>query len=51
MPGNTPAYRTDIFTDNSGKYRWVYELPMLKCFFLLFQRSLHPDYQEMHPEY
>ena len=37
MPGNTPAYRTDIFTDNSGKYRWVYELPMLKCFFLLFE--------------
>ena len=37
MPGNTPAYRTDIFTDNSGKYRWVYELPMLRCFFLLFE--------------
>ena len=37
MPGNTPAYRTDIFTDTSGKYRWVYELPMLKCFFLLFE--------------
>ena len=37
MPGNTPAYRTDIFTDNSGKYRWIYELPMLKSFFLLFE--------------
>jgi len=26
-----------LFRDNSGKYRWVYELPMLKSFFLLFE--------------
>ena len=26
-----------LFTDQSGKYRWVYELPMLKSFFLLFE--------------
>ncbi len=37
MPDNTAAYRTDIFLDKSGKYRWVYELPMLRCFFLLFE--------------
>ncbi|MBR4928578.1 MAG: hypothetical protein IKZ63_03660, partial [Oscillospiraceae bacterium] len=37
MPDNIPAYRTDIFTDKSGKYRWIYELPMLKSFFLLFE--------------
>jgi hypothetical protein len=37
MAEYTPAYRTNIFEDNSGKYRWVYELPMLKVFFLLFE--------------
>ncbi len=37
MPDNIAAYRTDIFLDKSGKYRWVYELPMLRCFFLLFE--------------
>ena len=37
MADNIPAYRTDIFEDRSGKYRWVYELPMLKVFFLLFE--------------
>ena len=26
-----------LFTDYKGKYRWVYELPMLKSFFLLFE--------------
>ena len=26
-----------LFTDQSGKYRWVYELPMMKSFFLLFE--------------
>ena len=26
-----------LFTDQSGKYRWVYELPMLNSFFLLFE--------------
>ncbi|MBQ3384770.1 MAG: hypothetical protein IJG59_06110 [Erysipelotrichaceae bacterium] len=26
-----------LFTDQSGKYRWVYELPMLSSFFLLFE--------------
>ena len=26
-----------LFADYKGKYRWVYELPMLKSFFLLFE--------------
>lgn len=26
-----------IFMDRNGKYRWIYELPMLKSFFLLLQ--------------
>lgn len=26
-----------IVVDNNGKYRWVYEQPMLKSFFLLFE--------------
>ena len=26
-----------LFTDQSGKYRWVYELPMMNSFFLLFE--------------
>lgn len=26
-----------LFVDYKGKYRWVYELPMLKSFFLLFE--------------
>lgn len=25
------------FADHTGKYRWVYELPMLKSYFLLFE--------------
>lgn len=37
MADNTVTYRTDIFQDRSGKYRWVYELPMLRVFFLLFE--------------
>ena len=26
-----------LFTDTTGKYRWIYEMPMLKSFFLLFE--------------
>ena len=26
-----------LFRDTSGKYRWIYELPMRKSFFLLFE--------------
>ena len=37
MADKVVTYRTDIIEDGSGKYRWVYELPMLKSFFLLFE--------------
>ena len=33
---NDDDYR-HIVMDNKGKYRWVYELPMRKSFFLLFE--------------
>ena len=26
-----------LFADTTGKYRWIYEMPMLKSFFLLFE--------------
>ena len=37
MADKVVTYRTDIIEDGSGKYHWVYELPMLKSFFLLFE--------------
>lgn len=38
---NESAYvntkQTGLLTDHSGKYRWIYEMPMMKSFFLLFE--------------
>ena len=33
----TSQSNSSLLQDHSGKYRWLYELPMLKSFFLLFE--------------
>ncbi len=37
VPAESPAADGHMFEDNKGKYSWVYEMPMMKSLFLLFE--------------